>query len=215
MNRYAYNKKVVPADATMPAAIAPRLIDSGRPARDESLAEILLRPLRRAKIARELRMLDERMLSDIGLSPSDIDRIAVESVGGKGEGVALSLVVYVGRKIANWAHKRAAYRNLMALDDRMLTDIGLTRSDIPGLVSAMRGPFVAPALDGGFEAEVILPLKQWNLWRVAYKQLNQLDNRMLSDIGFVRGDIDWVADELASRAVNKPANANGISPKAA
>ena len=33
----------------------------------------------------------------------------------------------------------------------------------------------------------------------------QLDNRMLSDIGLVRGDIDWVADELAERAVHKPA----------
>jgi uncharacterized protein YjiS (DUF1127 family) len=215
MNRYAYNNKVIAADARMPAPITARMIDFDGLARGETLMDILLRPFKRGKIARELRMLDERMLSDIGLSPSDIDRIAVESVGGKGEWIALSLVAYVGRKIANWAHKRAAYRSLTALDDRMLTDIGLTRSDIPMVVDAMRGPLAAPAVDGSFESEVIMPLKQWNLWRVAHKQLNQLDNRMLSDIGFVRGDIDWVADELAARAVTKAANANSQAQKAA
>jgi uncharacterized protein YjiS (DUF1127 family) len=70
-------------------------------------------------------------------------------------------------------------------------------------------------VDRSFETEVVMPLKQWNLWRVAHKQLNQLDNRMLSDIGLVRGDIDWVADELAARAVTKVANANSAAPQAA
>jgi hypothetical protein len=59
---------------------------------------------------------------------------------------------------------------------------------------------------------VILPLKQGNLWRDAHKQLSQPDNRMLSDIALVRGDIDWVADELAGRAVRQPANANRAVP---
>ena len=214
MNRYAYSNNAIAADATVPASIAVRMVDSGRLASSESLMGILLRPFKRGKIARELRMLDERMLSDIGLSPSDIDRVAAESVGG-GEGIVVSLAAYVRRRIANWAHKRAAYRSLMALDDRMLADIGLTRSDIPQLVDAMRGPLATPAVDGSFETEVVLPLKQWNLWRVAHKQLNQLDNRMLNDIGFVRGDIDWVADELAARAVTDAANANSAPPKAA
>jgi uncharacterized protein YjiS (DUF1127 family) len=73
----------------------------------------------------------------------------------------------------------------------------------------------AGSVEGSFESEVVLPLKQWNLWRDAHKQLSQLDNRMLSDIGLVRGDIDWVADELADRAVRKPANVNAAAHKAA
>jgi uncharacterized protein YjiS (DUF1127 family) len=214
MDRFAYNNDAVAADAKMPAPIAARLIDSGRP-EGERLLDILLRPYRRGKILRELRMLDQRMLADIGLSPSDIDRIADESVGGKGEWLAFSLLAYVGRKISDWARKRAAYRSLMALDERMLADIGLRRSDIPLLVNAMRGPLAAPAVAGSFEAEVIMPLKQWNLWRIAHRQLSQLDSRMLSDIGFVRGDIDWVADELAARAVTKAANVNSAPPRAA
>jgi uncharacterized protein YjiS (DUF1127 family) len=32
--------------------------------------------------------------------------------------------------ILSWRHKRATYRELMALDDRQLADIGLSRGDI-------------------------------------------------------------------------------------
>src|SRR5258706_4521632 len=174
MNRYAYNSSAIAADTRLPAPVAARMIDFGHVAQGETLLGILLRPFKRAKIARELRMLDARMLSDIGLSPSDIDRIAAESVGGKGDWIVLSLAARIGRGIVNWAHKRAAYRSLMALDDRMLADIGLTRSDIGELVDQMRGPLAWPAAGGSFESEVVMPLKQWNLWRVAHKQLNQL-----------------------------------------
>jgi uncharacterized protein YjiS (DUF1127 family) len=209
MNRYAFNNNAIAAAATMLAPIANRLVNVSR----ESLLDILLRPFRRGQVSRELRLLDPRMLSDIGVSPSEIDRIAAESVGGKGEWIVLSLLRLAGRKIADWANKRATYRSLMSLDERMLSDIGLTRGDIPALIDAMRGPLARPV--SGLESEVILPLKQWNLWRVAHKQLNQLDNRMLSDIGFVRGDIDRVADELAARTVTKAANANSVAPRAA
>ena len=143
-------------------------------------------------------------------APSDIDRVAAQSVGGKGEWIALSLLRHAGRRIADWANKRATYRSLMSLDDRMLTDIGLTRGDIPALVEALRGPLARPA--SSFESEVVMPLKQWNLWRTAHKQLSQLDNRMLNDIGLVRGDIDGIADELAARSVAKAANANTAAP---
>ncbi len=207
MNRYAFNNNATAADALMPAPIASRLVNMS-PVR-ESLLDILLRPFRRAGVAHELRQLDSRMLSDIGLSRSEIDRVPGESVGGKGEGNPLSLPPLARGKLVDWANKRATYRSLMSLDDRMLSDIGLNRADIPALVDALRGPL--PPVSG-FEAEVVMPLKQWNLWRVAHKQLSQLDNRMLSDIGFVRGDIDWVADELAARSV---ANANTKAPRAA
>ena len=211
MNRYAFNNNVMAADALMPVAIAHRSVNAN-PAR-ESLLDILLRPFRRAGVARELRQLDARMLSDIGLSRSDIDRVAEESVGGKGEWIVLSLVRLAASKVVDWANKRATYRSLSSLDDRMLRDIGLNRGDIPALVDALRGPMGRPVT--GFESEVVMPLKQWNLWRVAHKQLSQLDNRMLSDIGFVRGDIEWVADELAARSVATAANANTKADRAA
>jgi len=213
MNRYAFNNNALIADAMLPATAANRRFSASPSVSRESLLDILLRPFRRGRIARELRLLDARMLADIGLSPSDIDRVAAHSVGGKGEWIALSLLRHAGRRIADWANKRATYRSLMSLDDRMLTDIGLTRGDIPALVEALRGPLARPA--SGFETEVVMPLKQWNLWRTAHKQLSQLDNRMLNDIGLVRGDIEGIADELAARSVAKAANANMAAPRAA
>ena len=64
MNRYAYNNNAISADARMPAPIAARMVDFDRLAQGETLMNILLRPFKCGKIARELRMLDERMLFD-------------------------------------------------------------------------------------------------------------------------------------------------------
>ena len=209
MTRHIDSKIAIQTAATAPGSFVHQITVSS-PASHPSLANILLRPFRRAQIARELQSLDERMLRDIGVSKSEIDRVAGESVGGQ-EWVVVALAKYLGRKLAAWSSRRDAYRRLTALDDRMLADIGLRRSDIPAVVKAMdHAP--AGSAEGSFESEVVLPLKQWNLWRDAHKQLSQLDNRMLSDIGLVRGDIDWVADELADRAVRKPANVNAPAP---
>jgi uncharacterized protein YjiS (DUF1127 family) len=213
MNAATYsNQKVTPTAAMTPVLVAPTR--TRNPAHNETLSEILTRPFRRAKVAGELQQLDERMLSDIGITRSEIQRVAVESVGAD-ESVVASLIKYAARKVARWSQRRDAYRSLMALDDRMLADIGLSRDEIPAVVNAMTGGPIAAALDGSFETEFAIPLKQWNLWRVAHKQLSRLDDRMLDDIGFVRGDIDWVADELATRAVSKTANSNAAAPKAA
>jgi uncharacterized protein YjiS (DUF1127 family) len=208
MTRYTDSQTALLAAATMPAIYATVPAAASQP----TLTEILLRPFRRAQIARELRMLDERMLRDIGVSKSDIDEVATQSAGG-GEWVLVGLAKLIARGLVAWSSRRDAYRRLMALDDRMLADIGLSRAEIPAVVKSMRERAVQT--DSAFEVEVVLPLKQWNLWRDAHKQLSQLDNHMLSDIGLVRGDIDWVADELADRAVRKPANANRTAPKAA
>ena len=211
MTRYTDSKIAMQAAATTPAAIASNITFS-RPTGYPSLVDILFRPFKRSQIVRELQALDERMLRDIGVTKADIDHVAAESVGGN-EWVVVSLAKLLGRKLAAWSSRRDAYRRLMALDDRMLADIGLNRAEIPAVVKAMNGaPTGASGAQSGFEAEVVLPLKQWNLWRDAHKQLSQLDNRMLSDIGLVRGDIDWVAEELADRAVRKPANANTAAP---
>jgi uncharacterized protein YjiS (DUF1127 family) len=209
MTRHIDSKFAIQTAATAPGSIVSNITVSS-PDSQPSLANILLRPFRRAQITRELQGLDERMLRDIGVTKSEIDRVAADSVGGE-EWVVVAVAKYLGRKLAAWSSRRDAFRRLMALDDRMLADIGLNRTQIPEVVKAMRYT-PAGSVEGSFESEVVLPLKQWNLWRDAHKQLSQLDNRMLSDIGLVRGDIDWVAEELAGRAVRKPANANATAP---
>lgn len=207
MNTYAYINKAEATAAKMPVSTAPQA--------DESLLQILLRPFARAQVLAELRRLDGRMLSDIGITRSDIARVAACSVAGNDEWMVVSLAKYAMRKFSAWRRRREAYHTLTALDDRTLADIGLERNDIPALVKVMHGSYRSASVDGAFETEIVQPLKQWRLWQVAHKQLSRLDNRTLSDIGLVRGDIDWVADELVSRAIAKPANANLPAPKAA
>jgi len=207
MNTYAYTMNAPATAAMTPVSRAPQA--------DETLLQILLRPFARAQVRNELRGLDSRMLRDIGITQSDIAHVAACSVDGKDEWMIVSLAKYAMRKLSAWRRRQEAYRTLMALDDRTLSDIGLVRDQIPALVKVMHGQYQSPSVDGAFETEVVQPLRQWRLWQVAHKQLSRLDNRTLSDIGMVRGDIDWVADELATRAVAKPANANTVAPKAA
>ncbi len=39
------------------------------------------------------------------------------------------------RPLASWRAREAAYSELMALDDHMLSDIGISRSQIPGILA--------------------------------------------------------------------------------
>jgi uncharacterized protein YjiS (DUF1127 family) len=48
-------------------------------------------------------------------------------IGGLVHGLAVSL--------ADWRHRQQAYAELAALDDRSLADIGITRSEIPFVLS--------------------------------------------------------------------------------
>lgn len=41
---------------------------------------------------------------------------------------------------ANWRARRVAYAELSALDDHMLSDIGISRGEIPGIVAGRLAP---------------------------------------------------------------------------
>jgi uncharacterized protein YjiS (DUF1127 family) len=46
----------------------------------------------------------------------------------------MSLFANAQHKLAEWRHRHQAYSELMRLDDRSLADIGIHRSEIPGLI---------------------------------------------------------------------------------
>ena len=46
----------------------------------------------------------------------------------------VNLIAAAGHALSEWRHKQQAFAELMALDDRTLADIGLHRSQIPGIV---------------------------------------------------------------------------------
>ena len=45
----------------------------------------------------------------------------------------------LARRFADWRARQRAYEELSSLDDRSLADIGITRSDIPFLLSQPAG----------------------------------------------------------------------------
>lgn len=171
-----------------------------------ALVESLRRPWRRSQLAFELGRLDERMLADIGMKRFEIEAVACNAA----RAATPSLGELAGRYLSTAWKRRQLRRELTALDDRMLTDIGISRADIPAVV-AMVG--AQPAGEEGQEFDPIASLRVWNRSRETARTLAHMDDRQLNDIGFVRGDIDWVAEELAIRSL-VPANRDS-APRAA
>ncbi|MGH6932736.1 MAG: DUF1127 domain-containing protein [Dongiaceae bacterium] len=211
MTRFTNNEKVIVGLAKTQASIAGSTqIDSVDGAL-KALFALASRPFRRGAIARSLRQLDDRMLADIGLRRWQINSVADLAVSGTtmtvGAAVRVLFAALFG-SFAAWRHRRAAYWELMALDDRMLHDIGLSRGDIPAVIAGIGRHEVLEDLAG------LNGLRAWNRSRDVSKALHALDNRMLDDIGMVRGDIEIVAEALALRSLS-PANRNGRAPRAA
>jgi uncharacterized protein YjiS (DUF1127 family) len=179
------------------------------------------RHFKRAAIERELTRLDNRMLSDLGLSRSEIGFVAQQAVAVPGEGTLFqefSRLVFnlVVRPVAEWSRRREIYDQLMSMDDRMLADIGMTRYDAAEYVRRLGREVQEPLPEvlAAMEQDITAPIRAWNRARLTARQLDELTDRQLVDIGVVRGDIDELAQEVARKAV---ANFNGATstPKAA
>jgi uncharacterized protein YjiS (DUF1127 family) len=172
-----------------------------------SQGNLLQRWLRRAAVVRELSQLDSRMLDDIGVSRWQIDEIADAAVGGERPSLAAALAQTLAAPLVRWYRRNEAFRQLSQLDDRMLADIGVNRGDIPALVHNWDGDVPAETT-AEEDAGLLHGFRQWNRSRATAKALHALDNHMLEDIGLVRGDIDWVAEELAAQSAWTAANRN-------
>ncbi|MGD9741308.1 MAG: DUF1127 domain-containing protein [Dongiaceae bacterium] len=155
----------------------------------------------RRQVAHELSELSDRTLADIGIVRADIDRVAtVTADQAVPTGGSLGLGAFLGtalvRPVVRYIRRRRAYDNLMALDDRMLNDIGISRDEIPALVRSLTGARPAWATAAG-------------------RPIAQDGTGTLAEMGFARGDTSRVAEELAVRSLNSAANANSRAPRAA
>jgi uncharacterized protein YjiS (DUF1127 family) len=167
------------------------------------------RHFKRAAIERELARLDNRMLADLGLSRSEIGTVAEQAVEVPGEGSLFQefsrlVVNLVVRPVVQWNRRREIYDQLMSMDDRMLADIGMTRYDAAEYVRNLSREQLQEPLPetlAAMEQDVTAPIRAWNRARLTARQLNELSDRQLLDIGVVRGDIAELAQEVARKAV--------------
>jgi uncharacterized protein YjiS (DUF1127 family) len=208
MTRLAEIEKVTLNRAKLEGAVAPAMEAQTVSGAFGALVEAVLRPFQRRAIVRRLERLDDRMLDDIGLQRWEIDAVATSVAGRQAPTLTVALIdlfAAAARGIVAWQERRVAERELRGLDDRMLQDIGISRADIPQVAA---GRPVGAKADEVYDA--IEGLRRWIRSRAVAKELNTLDSRTLNDIGMVRGDIDWVAEELALRSL-RPANTNNAS----
>jgi uncharacterized protein YjiS (DUF1127 family) len=208
MTRLAEIENVTLNRARLEGLVAPAVATQTVSGAFGALVEAVLRPFQRRAIVHRLERLDDRMLEDIGLQRWEIDAVATSATGRRAPTLAVALVdllAAVAKRIVAWQERRMAERELRGLDDRMLRDIGISRSDIPHVAAGR--PISAKAEEAN---DALEGLRRWIRSRAVARELNTLDSRTLNDIGMVRGDIDWVAEELAMRSL-RPANTNHAS----
>ncbi len=172
----------------------------------------LRRDLLRRRTVNELYRLDDRILADIGIVREQIEPTAAD-LAQAALPPSKPRVGLVSR-LGLWRRRRAAIRELEALDDRLLDDIGLRRPEIREAVQrAAAEALVAPAVEGAPNAALPAPrswppvrlitrlfgfvrrwLQRWDTTR----KLEALDDRMLADIGLLRREIPTALDRPAA-----------------
>lgn len=203
MYRTTANEKVVLGRANTPEATARNTGFGAIAVFAKRVTNSVRRSLERTAIARELAALNDRELADIGLDRGDIPAVAERSVtlpAQPGFVAALGEMLHdlVVVPVVLWNKRRIAFSALNALDNRMLSDIGVSRADISDVVNGMHKSVSYPALS----LDLVAPIAAWNRARQTANQLYKLEDRMLQDIGVVRGDIEWLASEVAQKAVS-------------
>ena len=167
----------------------------------------LRRRIERRRAIAQLRALDDRALRDIGIERGQIEMVV--------EGVETETPRTVRPEVGpfaalrHWRFRRRTINTLSALDDRLLDDIGLVRSQIPDFVHGLDGAGASGRNEGETAAQrvrkvrnPIRVLRQWNLSRRAANDMAHLDPEAMADLGYVKGDVDWVPEVLAERKLN-------------
>jgi uncharacterized protein YjiS (DUF1127 family) len=216
MYRTTVNEKVVLGRANMPEAATRKTGFGALTVFAKQVTTSVRHVLERNAIARELSALTDRELADIGLYRGDIPAVATQSVTvptgpnlfAAFGGMLRDLVV---APAVLWNKRRTAYAALNALDNRMLADIGVARAEIADVVKGMHKAVSYPAVS----LDLVAPIAAWNRARQTANQLYKLEDRMLLDIGVVRGDIEWLASEVAHKAAANRNQPTGHTPRVA
>ncbi len=105
---------------------------------------------------RELSSMDDYLLKDIGVSRLDIETVIYSGRNGTPlflvPFIALGkLTVVVAKAVERWNERRHVYWELSTMDDRILADIGIARSEIEAIAfcGKVRKPYVHKPVSAG------------------------------------------------------------------
>ena len=168
------------------------------------IAAPVLRAIRVRRAIRDLESMSDILLRDIGI---DRNRIEGTVMGVASESAnAMRPAFGPFAALRRWLIQRRTINELSGLNDRVLEDIGIVRSEIPSLVAR----FHKTGMDGRMEglgsdhvmARATSParsLQQWNLSRQAANDMARFDQEALADLGYVKGELDRVPEVLGER----------------
>jgi len=148
----------------------------------QNLGSLLTAWAKRRRLVSRLSALDDRMLDDIGYRRYQIQDVAERAFPRVG---LKSIVAAFSAAIIGHFERVSAARQLAALDDRMLADIGLKRDEINKVVDRT----CPPISFGDAVLAVLETLAESVRNREVARQLNAMDDRLLADMGLSRGDI--------------------------
>ena len=152
---------------------------------------------------RDLQCLNDHLLRDIGLERMEIKTCAAQMVAAQAP--APTAGPSLRTRVRQWRQRRATIAQLQSLDERLLADIGLVRGDIPAVAAQMAAADSVAHEETSYWNAVFLGLRRWNLSRRAAGQMARLGTDTLSDLGYVKGDVDWVPEVLAERRLGEKA----------
>ena len=191
-----------------------------KPSAGHGILEPVLHFLARHKTRRDLQGLDDRLLADIGLIRAEIPAAVAKAtaVSANGDWFPTRLVKWV-------SHARArarTVRELRRLPDPILADIGIQRWEIEDVVDGLLAPrgskahaakparrHTAPVqeLISRLEA-AIEPLLRWQPGRLGAGEMVRLNEKSLSEMGYVKGAADWAPEAMAEGRLHRAANHN-------
>jgi len=151
----------------------------------------------------------------VGLSDG-IFKAEVQAQQLRSEALA-TIMKSIVKSVKNRAASSRGHRELLDLDDRLLRDIGLTRSEIRTAMNTgaidLTG-LMAPVV--GLAKGVVNAYRGWRHRHHVYQQLSALDDRMLQDIGMRRDDVEAIAfrGKIRKPILHAPVNVKSLTTHA-
>ena len=204
---------------------APGMLTTVARAVSRHIVQPMRQEMHRRRTVAELNRLSNRLLDDIGIVPGDIEVVAARAVGLKDP--SESLTHRLTQSIRKAWTRRAMIRRFESMPDWLLEDIGIPRWRIHEAVDNLlaeptREPQVTVSVPSSPVHELrdrvkaaVRSLRQWHLSRHAAGQMARLNGGTLADLGYVKGDVDWVPEVLAKRELDRAANENASRSGAA
>ncbi len=168
------------------------------------IAAPILHAIRVRQAIRALEPMSDILLRDIGIDRNRIE----ETVRGMVADSTPAMRPAVGpfAALRRWQSQRHTINELSRLNDRVLKDIGILRSEIPNLAARMHRTGTDGRMAGLGSDHVMARttsamhgIQQWNLSRQAANDMARIDQEALADLGYVKGDVDRVPEGLAER----------------